>query len=77
MVENGAMEARDAPKMEFEKGYPVFKFITKELILHCQALGKLFWAISPIIMPILPTDTHKICYVVRDVLHSGGFLYYN
>ncbi len=74
MVETGVIEAFDALKMEFQKGYPISTFIIKELILHCQALGECFCATSPLMVPICLTDAHKIHYVVGDASVEDFFI---
>ena len=68
------MDARGAPLLEFSKGYPVSTHITYELTQHARALDQLFSAPSPLMVPLRPTDAHKVRYVAGDASAEGFFI---
>ena len=68
------MTAQDATMSEYSKGYPVSTHITAELILHCRAMAELFSDSSPLMVPLRPTDAHKVRYVAGDVSAEGFFI---
>ena len=71
MTNVAQMEGRDASPTEFKKGYPVQTRVTSELRLHAQALLTLFVSDSPLMVPIRPTDSHKLRYIVGDASAEG------
>ena len=65
------MEGEDAPTMEFKKGYPVKTRITSQLVDHANALLRLFSSDLPLMVPLRPTDAHKLQYTVGDASAEG------
>jgi len=74
MDESAGMDARDASLVEFSKGYPVSTHVTNELIDHCRALTELFKNPSPLLVPLRPTEAHKIRYISGDASAEGFFI---
>ena len=74
MEEAGKMDAREAPLIEFSKGYSVSTHITVELGLHARALAELIRDPSPLMVPLRPIDAHKIRYVAGDASAEGFFI---
>jgi len=74
MIIAADLDAREEPEIEFSKGYPISTFITPELIAHCSALEHLLAAEAPLLVPVRPTDAHKLRYVVGDASAEGFFI---
>ena len=71
MFEVGTLEGSDANHQEYEKGYPISTRITSELIAHTEALLRLFSSDVPLMVPLQPTDCHKLRYTVGDASAEG------
>ncbi|KAL7532942.1 hypothetical protein ACHAXR_006517 [Thalassiosira sp. AJA248-18] len=71
MLAVAEMDGKELSHSEFKKGYPVLTRITFELFSHAQALLRLFVSESPLMVPLRPTDAHKIRYVVGDASAEG------
>jgi hypothetical protein len=71
MIELSQLEATDADDIEYQKGYPVATRITSELLDHSKALLELFASDIPLMVPLRPTDSHKIRYTVGDASAEG------
>ncbi len=67
----GTLEGSDASHLEYVKGYPISTRITSELIDHTNALLTLFDADVPLMVPLRPTDSHKLRYTVGDASAEG------
>jgi len=68
MMEAYLLEATDAPRVVAQQNYPAHMRITTELIDHIGALQQLFESKTPLMIPVRPTDKHKLRYVVGDAL---------
>jgi hypothetical protein len=51
--------------------YPVETRITSELLKHVEALRTLFAAETPLTLPLRPTDSQKIRYIIGDASAEG------
>ena len=71
MTSASRLECEDASTTQFKKGYPAFTRISSELLDHAKALLRLFASESPLMVPIRPTDAHKLRYVVGDASAEG------
>ena len=65
------MDAKELPSKEFSKGYPIATRITMELFEHAGALLRLFEANEPLMVPLRPSEAHKLRYVVGDASAEG------
>ena len=74
MTDVGALEWNEAGEIEYSSGYPVSTQITDELIAHANALLELFSSDLPLMVPLRPTDSHKIRYTVGDASAEGFFI---
>ena len=66
MFEVGSLEAGDSPDGEWRAGYLLNTRITDELIAHAKALLALFISETPLMVPLRPTDSHKLRYCIDD-----------
>ena len=65
------LEQAGASHADYSVGYPLTTHITNELIEHVKALLKLFASDVPLMIPLRPTDSHKIRYTVGDASAKG------
>jgi len=65
------LEHEGAPKDDYARGYPISTHITEELVNHATALLKIFASDVPLMIPLRPTDSHKIRYTVGDASAEG------
>ena len=71
MVEAASMDRRELPSLEFKKGYPANTRITSELLSHVEALLYLFSSETPLMVPLRPSEAHKLRYVIGDASAEG------
>ena len=74
MAELAQLDGNEADKMEYSAGYPVSTQVTDKLIVHANALLKLFASKTPLMPPLCPTDVHKIRYTIGDASAKGFFI---
>ena len=74
MAEVFNLEEDDARDIEFSAGYPISTHLTSELISHTSALLELFALELPLMLPICPTDVHKLRYTVGDASAEGFYI---
>ena len=65
------LEVRDATRLEASEDYPLETQITEELVVHVQALQTLFEPEEPLMVPIRPTSSHKLRYLLGDASAEG------
>ena len=65
------LEQAGASHTDYLVGYPLTTHITNELIEHVKALLKSFVSDVPLMIPLRPTDSHKIRYTVGDASAEG------
>jgi hypothetical protein len=66
------LEIEDAPTSRTaEEGYPPFTRVTKELVMHCEALAELFASDTPRTVYIRPSSANKFRYYVGDASAEG------
>lgn len=71
MVEAATLDRNEIRALEFKKGYPAVTHITSELVAHVDALLYLFASEAPLMVPLRPTEAHKLRYVVGDASAEG------
>lgn len=71
MLEAALMDGKELPPTDFKKGYPARTRITTELLDHVDALLYLFASESPLMVPLRPSEAHKLRYVVGDASAEG------
>ena len=69
--EVGSLEAGDSSDGEWRAGYPLSTRITDKLIIHAKALLALFISETPLMVPLRPTDSHKLRYCFGDASAEG------
>jgi hypothetical protein len=69
--EAARLDIDDTPLEEFAKGYPIATRLTPEMILHTKALLRIFSGDKPIMLPLRPSDAHKVRYIVGDASNEG------
>jgi len=67
----GALDSKEAPVLEFRKGYPAVTRVTDELTAHANALLRLFSSPSPLMVPLRSAEAHMFRYVVGDASAEG------
>ena len=65
------LEQAKACKFDSAKGYPLTTRITEELVDHITALLKIFDSDTPLMIPLPPSDSHKIRYVAENSSTEG------
>ena len=65
------MDDTEATSREAAQGYPIFTPITEELVMHIQALLRLFDTEAPLALPLRPTDKQKLRYTGGDASAEG------
>lgn len=71
MADAATMDRKELPPVEFKKGYPSVTSITSELIDHVEALLCLFSSDTPLMVPLRPSEAHKLRYIVGDASAEG------
>ncbi len=61
---------QDSP-LDAQGDYPLATAVTSELLAHTEALQVLFQEELPIMVPIRPTDKHKLQFFVGDASREG------
>ena len=65
------LEREDVEVSMGQTDYPEETKVPSELILHVEALCTLFLGDVPRLVPLRPTDVHKIRYTVGDASAEG------
>ena len=71
MDECQKLEDSDASRHEALAEYPALTRVTYQLVLHVSALRKLFDSPTPRVVPIRPTEKHKLRYACGDASAEG------
>ena len=71
MITTAAMDRQELSTAEFSKGYPLLTRVTDELVCHINALLLLFVSETPLMVPLRPSEAHKLRYVVGDASAEG------
>eukprot|EP00956_Cyclotella_meneghiniana_P045803 scaffold385510_cov63-Cyclotella_meneghiniana.AAC.1 len=71
MDECQKLEDGDASRHEALAEYPALTRVTYQLVLHVSALRKLFDSPTPRVVPIRPTEKHKLRYACGDASAEG------
>ncbi len=65
------LEVDDVSSDSAQVGYPSNTRVTGQLTDHVSALLRLFASDAPLVVPICPTDAHKLRYVIGDASAEG------
>jgi hypothetical protein len=71
MDEAEALETNDASGTMAAGNYPAFTRVTYQLVLHVQALRRLFSTPEPLVLLIRPTKKNKVQYACGDASAEG------
>ncbi len=70
LLEFGVTTGQDSP-LDAQGGYPLATPVTLELLAHTEALQVLFQGEHLVMVPICPTDKHKLRFFVGDASRKG------
>ena len=65
------LEINHSSDIQVREGYPFLTRITDEVIMHTKALLQLFASDTPLVLPLRPTDAHKLRYFAADASAEG------
>jgi hypothetical protein len=67
-----SLETKQESPLEAQGDYPLLTAVNPELMLHAKALQILFSGDQPLMVPVRPTDKHKLRFFVGNA-SRGGF----
>ncbi len=71
LLEYSLENKQESSPLEAQGDYPLLTAVNPELMLHTKALQILFSGDQPLMVPIRPTDKHKLRFFVGDASQEG------